>query len=54
MAINAVILTGQSHSWHVGFALRIRFQEKKIDVTAPLPSDPLWQAFDKIEFEDEK
>ena len=39
-------------------ARRIRFTHpvsgKEIDVTAPLPSDPLWQAFDKIEFEDEK
>lgn len=39
-------------------ARRIRFTHpvsgKEIDVTAPLPSDPLWQAFDKIEFEDGK
>lgn len=39
-------------------ARRIRFTHpvsgKVIDVTAPLPSEPLWQAFDKIGTEDEE
>ncbi len=55
MAINASNPDGSSHSWHVGFALRIRFQGKRIECDPLLfPSIRFGRHLIKLNSEDEK